>query len=183
MKLIEVGENPTSICYNLGMSVKAKDRYYYATFNNMFDRCYNPNSPQYMDYGGRGIRICERWLDKTTVKIDEYIGPQGGRLPIRRKQGYLNFLADVGERPNNFSIDRIDVDGDYSPENCRWASRHTQAANVRNRSEITGVNWVPSRRKWGAWLQVNGKVVLCKRFTDKADAIQARQAAEIQYGI
>ena len=70
-------------------------------------RCNNASQPCFRHYGGRGIRVCERW------------------------QRFENFLADVGERPDGMSIDRIDVDGDYEPGNCKWATRAEQSRNKR----------------------------------------------------
>jgi len=79
----------------------------FRTWANMRQRCYNPNSPQYPNYGGRGISICERWNDFNT------------------------FVQDMGPRPDGHSIDRIDVDGNYEPSNCRWATNSEQLSNRR----------------------------------------------------
>ena len=82
----------------------------FRTWDAMRQRCLNPNDQKYKDYGGRGIKICKRWLDS-----------------------FENFLADMGPKPKGKSIDRRDNDGDYTPKNCRWATPLEQRQNQRKR--------------------------------------------------
>lgn len=81
----------------------------YRTWHGMRQRCNNPNRGNFKNYGGRGITVCDRW-DK-----------------------FENFLADMGERPDGKSIDRIDCNGNYETSNCRWATDHEQRINRRKK--------------------------------------------------
>ncbi|WP_405893841.1 hypothetical protein OG272_16220 [Streptomyces sp. NBC_00104] len=83
------------------------------TWGDMNNRCTNPTHRRWADYGGRGIKVCERWRD------------------------FRNFLADMGERPPGLEIDRIDNDGDYEPGNCRWVTRAVQRSNRRPQKKRT----------------------------------------------
>jgi len=82
----------------------------YEIWKGIRARCYNPNHESYANYGGRGIKMSERWDD------------------------FTNFLIDMGQRPTKkHSVDRFpNIDGDYSPDNCRWATDYQQSRNKRN---------------------------------------------------
>lgn len=86
----------------------------YAIWQAMKTRCGNPNSEGYQNYGGRGISVCERWVDS-----------------------FPNFLSDMGKTKPGESIERIDVNGNYEPTNCKWASRVEQARNTRRNRVLT----------------------------------------------
>lgn len=79
------------------------------SWDSMIARCYNPGNDNYARYGGRGIKVCDRW-----------------------RHSFESFLADMGEKPIGKTLDRIENDGDYTPSNCRWATPFEQGQNKRN---------------------------------------------------
>ena len=121
----------------------------------MKQRCYYEKSNHYARYGGRGIKICERW-----------------KQPL----GIWNFIEDMGRRPSNrHTVERIDNDGDYTPENCRWATYQEQARNRKIRSDnkvgLSGVNYDKTNKRWVARkTRLDGKRICLGYFKTSEEA-------------
>jgi hypothetical protein len=116
---------------------------------NIKHRCYNPNRCDYERYGGRGIRVCDRWLES-----------------------FSNFLDDMGSCPGGYSIDRIDNNADYAPENCKWSNNIEQANNKRNNHFIEHMGKTLTVSQWSRELGVNRKTIVT-RLRDGWDPVRA----------
>lgn len=130
------------------------------SWSNMRNRCNNEKHTVYKYYGGRGIKVCDQWLGK---------------------EGFRSFLIDMGTRPEGYTLDRIDSEGDYTPGNCRWATLHTQQSNQRHNKEHPGVYFHNRDKRWRAKLYVNKKCVLDSSYKTIDEALLAREAAELKY--
>lgn len=129
----------------------------------MKTRCYNKNRPEYERYGGRGIKVCDRWLNS-----------------------FENFYNDMGARPSpKHSIDRIDVNGDYEPSNCRWANDTIQSRNQRisksNTTGFRGVSFSKTENRFLVTISANKQSVYIGKFKDLKSAIKARKEAETKF--
>lgn len=126
----------------------------YQVWYGMVARCCDRRHPYFARYGGRGIRVCEHW-----------------------RRDFMAFLSDMGPRPSRaYSLDRLDNDGDYAPENCRWATRHQQAHNRAFVRDAVGVERIGNR--WRAQIRIAGHRAFVGSFKTFADAQEAyRQVA------
>ena len=123
----------------------------YTGWRCMKARCGNKKNNNYKHYGDRGIKICERWMT------------------------FENFLADMGERPEGAQLDRIDMDGNYEPGNCRWVSVSANLKNRRKRAAIQsmhdGVTWNSLCKKW--------QTTIVKRCASEEEAANLTKALKL----
>lgn len=122
--------NPPSPTMNLEASEKVLLRKMKESFSMTKQRCYNPNCADYRYYGGRGITICDRWLEN-----------------------FDNLLQDMGLKPEGLTLERLDNDGPYSKENCAWSTRKVQGGNKRTTKRLT-VDGVT--HTWVEWAEITG---------------------------
>ena len=112
----------------------------YRNWQHLIRRCYESTGKSYASYGGRGIRVCDRW-----------------------RNSFENFLSDMGPRPSpDHSIDRIDNNGNYDPENCRWATRSEQARNTRANRYLTVDGETHLLCEWSELMDLDASLILCR---------------------
>ena len=132
----------------------------------MIRRCYDSKQSSYKYYGAKGLKVCDEWLN-----------------PITGHDDFIIWALNNGYE-EGLTIDRIDVDGDYCPENCRWVNRSVQSFNrhiKKSRLGIRGVQYVPRLKKYRARISINNKRVFLGYFLTVEEAIAARERAEIEY--
>jgi hypothetical protein len=140
-----------------------RDHQLYKTWDMMIQRCTNPNHTSYHRYGGRGIKVCEEWRDSFNA-----------------------FAVYMGNKPSdNHTLDRIDNDGDYEPNNVRWANKSEQMFNKNMRNNHSGVRGVGFRKdtnKWVATFKLNGIYLRISSFNTIHEAAEQRKEWELEYG-
>ena len=154
-KNIKKGNTRSCGCQNGGRVHGLANSQFYNTWKNMDKRCNNPKNKDYKNYGARGITVCEEWLD-----VRNFI--------TWCESTYIEGMW----------LDRIDNDGNYSPDNVRWADASTQALNKRmqksNTSGFVGVSWYKGNTKWVAQIMVNKIVIHLGYFNSVQEAVEAR---------
>lgn len=117
-----------------GHGKKAMESPTYITWKKMRERCGDPNNNRYQYYGGKGVRVCDRW-----------------------QNSFSNFFADMGERPEGMSLDRVENNLHYDKENCRWADSKTQARHGKRYVEFNGKK--QTLAEWGAELGIKRRTL------------------------
>lgn len=152
-------EHGATVNLKHGQNHKGNPTAEYRAWQSMKQRCCNPRATSYKIYGGRGIGVCPEWVDD-----------------------FERFYADMGRKPSpSHSLDRIDPNGNYGPENCRWADKTTQSRNTRvPRNNTTGVKGVQRVSTGGfvATIGLNGKSVYLGHYVSVTDAKSVRVLAE-----
>jgi len=137
----------------------------YAMWKGVIERVTNPASPSFKGYGGRGIKVCDEW-----------------KKDINK---FITWAEANGYAPD-FTLDRIDVNGNYEPSNCRFTTnfiqgQNTRKLNARNKSGYRGVSYDQKRKKWQAHIKANGVNHALGRYTEAEDAARAYDAFIIEH--
>ena len=125
-------------------------------YSNMKSRCYNPKAPNYSYYGERGITVCEEWLNSEKITTGKYVH--------NHSKGWLSFQRWALENgyAEDLTIDRIDTNKGYSPENCRWVSMKVQINNTRSNHYITYKGKTQTMKQWCEELNLNYRTVISR---------------------
>ncbi len=163
IRTISVSSGKTISCGCLASEVLKKRNFvhgfsrskFYHTWTNMMSRCYNPKTKRYINYGKRGIEVCKEWHN-----LETFI-----------EWATLTYI-------DNLTLDRIDVDGNYEPSNCRWTNIITQNQNSQkirnnNKSGYRGVSLHKKARKWRVTININKKQIHLGFFDDAKSGAEA----------
>lgn len=144
-------------CRTGGVTHGLRSHRFYKTWAGMIHRCGNIKNKKYKDYGARGISVCIEWLDVAT---------------------FITWADATHPNKKGYTLDRIDNDKGYSPENCRWADASTQNTNQRmskkNTSGFVGVFWNPLNKNWRAAIRFKNKKIDLGSYQIKEEAVLAR---------
>lgn len=125
----------------------------YTIWEDMHSRCFNSADPRFYKYGAVGISVCSRWLD------------------------FQNFYNDMGDRPADKTLDRMDNFSNYSPYNCRWATNSEQQRNTNAK----GYHWDKEKKKWAASISIGRRCIHLGRFDTEEEARNAYLEAKHYY--
>ena len=149
-KNLRKGNTKSCGCFKLdrvithGACLDGKVSRSYGTWRSMKQRCYNPKCNEYHNYGFRGVVMCERWLGE---------------------DGFIHFLSDMGEKPKGLTLERINNNGNYGPDNCKWATQKEQNSNKRTNRLTTYKGETKTTTQWSEVIGCN-KVTLAYRLNN-----------------
>ena len=161
-KAIKSGHTKSCGCQKGGITHGRSNSRFYKTWTDMIRRCTNHKATGYKNYGGRGITVCDEWLDVVV---------------------FVAWCEATHPNIVGVTLDRIDNDKGYSPDNCTWSSRTMQNINQRmrnNTSGYIGIAWNKKNSNWKAVIGINTKKVYLGYFNSKEEAVQARDNYIIQ---
>lgn len=131
----------------------------YRKYLSMKGRCYTKTHPSYKNYGGKGVKVCDKWLDK--------------------ENGFWQFVGDMGEQPRGHTLDRIDPNGDYTPDNCRWANDYLQSQNKRKMNNRLGYHGIRVKRgRYQPYYNHKGSLLSLGTYDSIEEAIEVRKRLE-----